>query len=152
VQSDLALGADDPRRFAFIGTRLASFLLVDFGLVSFDFEPSAKEDRMKPSGYEYAPTYLEKGPATLWPRTFIGRKVLDRLGGMEALSHAGLSVELLTNGVVAADLLPEPWTKSPHDLKLAQAAALRRLRSTRLFGESGSVPGGGGVPPTGLGK
>ncbi len=127
IESDLALREEDPRLLAEFAERIAAGLRLDFGLLDVAFDGMTSDDEMNPDGHEHAPTFADSGPSTIYGRNFLGAARCLALGGLEALSSYGFTTRAASNGVAVCDVLPEPWTRDPRELKAAQRAILTNL-------------------------
>jgi hypothetical protein len=132
VASDLRLRPEDPELLSSLATDLARELDVEFGLVDLAFA-DAPQDRMNAGAHEHHGLFLERGPSKLYARTFLGRELTKRVGGLTLLSQCGTHASMLSETVCQVDLLPDPWAHSSGELKAAQSKALDCLRPSRVF-------------------
>jgi hypothetical protein len=101
--------------FASIST-VASVLPVEWGHIDTTFADQPPELAMKSSGNaDHLGYYARLGPGCLFPRTFLGPRLLDLMGdqGVATLGQAGLPATRLPNGTLQLDLLDQPWTSDP---------------------------------------
>jgi hypothetical protein len=137
LESRLPMVPEAPRALCEAMSRLASVLPVDYGHVDLRFKPQERSTSMKPgSSYDHLGFYGRCGPEALFPRTFLGPRLLNMVGGVEALRVLGTALQPLDNGVWQLDLLPEPWSSGPVSLKQAQLPAQAELRLAGLLTQS----------------
>jgi hypothetical protein len=127
VKTEYRTSVDEAREFAELATRLAVQLEVECGVV--DFRPDTPDEQMNPAGREHAASLRTMGLQTLYGRTFLSTKTVERYGGFEALMRAELLVTPISDAVYQVDLLQDPWSHSTKDLKQAQLRALASLRA-----------------------
>jgi hypothetical protein len=137
LESRLPIVPEAPRALCEAMSRLASVLPVDYGHVDLRFEPQERSTYMDPSGsFDHLGFYGRLGPETLYPRTFFGPRLLNMVGGVDALRVLGPALQPLDNGVWQLDLVPEPWSSEPVSLKQAQLPAQAELRLAGLLTQS----------------
>ena len=102
--------ADAGAFFASISA-VAGVLPIEWGQVDTTFTGQPPDLAMKSGGsVDHLAHYALFGPGCLFPRTFLGPRLLDLIGEDTAttLSRAGLPATWLPNGVLQLDLLDSP--------------------------------------------
>jgi hypothetical protein len=136
LESRLPMTPEAPQVLCEAMSCLASVLPVDYGHVDLRFEGQDPATAMKPGGSaHHLGAYGRLGPEALFPRTFIGPRLLRILGGPDALPLSGAALHTLENGMLQVDLVPEPWTQDARALKDAQVTAMAELRLTGILAQ-----------------
>ncbi|WP_152622183.1 hypothetical protein [Archangium violaceum] len=151
VEAQMMLGPEEAAPYFDFANQLASVLPLEFGLVDIAFEGAPRALAMNPSGQQHVDAYVECGPTTLFTRTYFGPRLIKLMGGLPILEGSGGVVQRLANGVVALDLVANPWqVVEAKELKQHQQQVLGKLLPTDIFmrpDELFSEPGPRWVPP-----
>ncbi|MFY2556573.1 hypothetical protein ACN469_02920 [Corallococcus terminator] len=150
VFSQMRLLPEDPALLFGFAEQLAGVLPVEYGLVDLQFKDAPAEWSINRGALQHSDTYLANGPNTLFPRTFLGPRLVALMGGEQVLRASGGRVQPCGNGVVRMDLLDAPWTATPQVLKERQTELLEKLRPTGVFARQEgrfSQPGERWTPP-----
>jgi hypothetical protein len=108
---------------------------LEFGSIDVEFAEQDPETFMRPGVHAHPlGPYLRQGPDIVFPRMFFGRRLVQLLEGPALLEQSGgVVVPLGTHGACMLDLLEQPWTASPKELKAAQISIEKRLQLSGLF-------------------
>ena len=122
ILSDGAESADMPAWLSLID-RIAAAFVVDYGHVDLFLANQSPTTRMSRDGsYDHLGYYWRFGLPTLFARNYFGPRLLEIAPELDpTVKTLGLPHALLPSGSLRVDLLAEPWTADPAQLKDAQS-------------------------------
>ncbi|HWL84942.1 MAG TPA: hypothetical protein VNO21_04030 [Polyangiaceae bacterium] len=127
-----------------LGSRLASGLEAEYGYVDI-IHAGLKVDQGERQSY---PHYPSAGPYDIRRRTFFGPRLLELMGGSNALTETGLRVLPCGHGL-QLDVSDTPWTGDAATVLTTRRAATKVLRKTGVFAREDDgefIPGPRWVP------
>jgi len=138
------LAPEDIPLYFDLGSRLASALEAEYGYVDIIHAGLKVEQGER----QFYPHYPEAGPYDIRRRTFFGPRLLELMGGSNALTQTGLRVLPCGHGL-QLDVSETPWTGDAATVLATRRAATNVLRKTGVFAreDDGSfIPGPRWVP------
>ncbi len=135
IESGDELADDLAKRFVGLVDCVAGFFPLEWGHIDMRQSRQDPSTYIKSSGtYDHPDYYLRVGPLTLFPRTYLGQRLLKLAPNISELVRlAGCQQESLASSALRFDLLPEPWRQAPSHLKAAQTELGRALDPTGIF-------------------
>ncbi len=133
---------------------LADLLPTELASVDIRFvDQEASTLMAKGTNVHHLDAFVRCGPNHLFPRTILGPRLVQMMGGPSTLDQSDADVRVLPKtAALAVDLVTDPWTASASALKQAQVSVDRHLRLTgmlaRIGGNLRTLPGPRWQPPT----